>query len=165
MSNQSNRNIRAALAALSLATGLAHAADKGCIELRNSAEVEQDYLDAQGQRAKRLVPVAKVVPGDQVIYTLTAKNVCDKPADHIVIANPIPEHMRFVPDSALGVGTDIAYSLDGAEFKAAGQLTVQDADGSTRIARTDEYRAVRWTFKSSFAPGATAFVRYRAALD
>jgi uncharacterized repeat protein (TIGR01451 family) len=143
----------------------AHAADKGCIELKNSAEVEQEYVNEQGQKAKRLVPAAKVVPGDQVIYTVTAKNVCDKAADSIVIANPVPAHMSFVPGSALGTGTDIAYSLDGADFKAAEQLTVREADGTTRTARADEYRAVRWAFKSSFAPGATAFVRYRAALN
>lgn len=161
----SNTSIRIAIAALSLAAGFAQAADKGCIELKNSAEVEQEYVNEQGQKATRLVPVAKVVPGDQVIYTVTAKNVCDKPADNIVIANPLPEHMSYVPDSALGTGTDIAYSLDGAEFKAAEQLVVHAADGSTRTARADEYRAVRWIFKSSFAPGATAFVRYRAALN
>lgn len=165
MSNTSTRNIRIALAALSLAAGLVHAADKGCIELKNMAEVEQEYVDEQGQKAKRLVPAAKVVPGDQVIYTVTAKNVCDKPADNIAIANPVPEHMSYVPNSALGVGTEIAYSLDGADFKAAEQLTVREADGRERAARADEYRAVRWIFKNSFAPGATAFVRYRAALN
>lgn len=143
----------------------AHAQDKGCIELKNTAEVEQEYVNEQGQKAVRLVPAAKVVPGDQVIFTVTAKNVCDKPADSIVIANPVPEHMSYVPSSALGTGADLAYSLDGKVFKAAEQLTVSDANGSTRAARADEYRALRWVFKDSFAPGATAFVRYRAVLN
>ncbi len=165
MRSTSNRQLHIALAALLLATSVGQAAEKGCIELKNTAEVEQEYVDEHGHKAKRLVPAAKVVPGDQVIYTVTAKNVCDKSADDIVIANPIPDHMRYVPQSAVGTGTEIAYSLNGAEFKAAEQLTVQDADGTTRTARADEYRAVRWTFKNSFAPGATAFVRYRAALD
>ncbi|HKQ83541.1 MAG TPA: hypothetical protein VJS42_15220 [Steroidobacteraceae bacterium] len=161
----SHTSIRIAIAALSLAAGLAQAADLGCIELKNSVEVEQEFVNEQGQTATRLVPAAKVVPGDQVIYTVMAKNVCDKPADNIVIANPVPEHMTYVPNSALGTGTEIAYSLDGADFKAAEQLSVQEADGTTRAARADEYRAVRWIFKHSFAPGATAFVRYRAALN
>lgn len=160
-----NTAIRIASAALTFAAQLAHAAEPGCIVLTNAVEVEQHYTNEQGQPATRLVPAAKVVPGDQVIYTVTARNVCDTPADNIVIANPVPEHMTYVPSSALGTGTDIAYSLDGTEFKAAAQLFVRDADGNTRTARAEEYRALRWTFKHSFAPGATAFVRYRAALD
>lgn len=146
--------------------GVVHSAHaQGCIELKNTAEIEQEYTDAQGKKAKRLVPAAKVVPGDQVIYTVTAKNVCEKPAENIVIANPVPAHMRYVQSSAMGVGTDISYSLDGKSFAQPDALAVREADGSTRPARPDEFRHVRWAFKTPFAPGATAFVRYRATLE
>ena len=64
----------------------------------------------------------------------------------------------------MGVGTEISYSLDGKEFKAPSELSVREADGSTRAARPAEYRAIRWTYKAAFAPGATAFVRYRATV-
>jgi uncharacterized repeat protein (TIGR01451 family) len=149
-------------AAIALVTGIAQA--QGCIELRNAAEVEQEYVDADGRQAKRLVPAGKVVPGTEVIYTITARNVCDKPAENIVIGNPVPAHMSYVAASAIGAGTDITYSLDGKAFAAAEALTVHEADGS-RPARANEYRHVRWVFKAPFAPGATAFVRYRATLD
>ena len=108
------------------------------------------------------MPAGKVVPGDEVVWTITATNVCKTPTDNVVIANPVPEHMTYVADSAMGTGTDIAYSLDGKEFKSAAELQVRAADGTTRAARADEYRAIRWTYKNAFAPGATAFVRYRA---
>jgi uncharacterized repeat protein (TIGR01451 family) len=141
------------------------AQEKGCIELKTSAETEQEYVNEQGQKAKRLVPVGKVVPGDEVIWTITAKNVCDKSAENIVVANPVPEHMSYVANSAMGVGTVIAYSLDNKEFRDVGALTVREQDGSVRAARAEEYRAIRWTYSAPFAPGATAFVRYRAIVN
>jgi uncharacterized repeat protein (TIGR01451 family) len=155
---------RVALAVASLLTfaNAAHAADPGCIELKTVAESEQEYTNDAGQRAKRLVPAAKVVPGDEIIWTITARNVCEKPADNIVIANPVPEQMRYVANSAMGVGADITYSVDGKQFSAPTAIVVHDANGTSRTASPDEYRAVRWTYKSAFAPGATAFVRYRA---
>ena len=160
------RSIGAVAALLALAN-VAHAADtqtagRGCIELKTVAESEQEYTNDAGQKAKRLVPAAKVLPGDEVVWTITAKNVCDKAADSIAIANPLPEQMSYVANSAMGTGADIAYSVDGKEFSAPAALVIHDANGIRRTASADDYRAVRWTYKGSFAPGATAFVRYRA---
>ena len=159
---KSTPRIALAIAALLALANSAHAQDKGCIELKTVAESEQEYVNEQGQKAKRLVPAAKVVPGDEVVWTIVAKNICDKPASDIVIANPVPEQMSFVPNSAIGVGTEITYSLDGKQFNAANALVVNDAAGASRPARADEFRAVRWQYASAFQPGATAFVRYRA---
>ena len=75
----------------------------------------------QGQKVKRLAPAGKVVPGNEVVWTITAVNVCKTPTDNVVIANPVPEHMTYVANSAMGTGTDIAYSLDGKEFKKRGR--------------------------------------------
>ncbi len=148
-------------AALLLTTMNAYAADKACVELKTSAEAEHEVVE-QGQKVKRLVPAGKVVPGDEIVWTITATNVCKEATDNVVIANPVPEHMTYVAGSAMGTGADIAYSLDGREFKNAAELQVRGADGTTRAARADEYRALRWNYKNAFAPGATAFVRYRA---
>jgi uncharacterized repeat protein (TIGR01451 family) len=148
---------------MTLLTAGAYAADKACIELKTTAETEQEVME-QGQKVKRLVPAGKVVPGNQVVWTITAVNVCKEPAANVVVANPVPEHMTYVANSAMGTGTNIVYSLDGKEFKNAAELQVRTADGTTRAARPDEYRAIRWTYKDAFAPGATAFVRYRAVV-
>jgi uncharacterized repeat protein (TIGR01451 family) len=155
-----------ALALLLLAAGSAAAADgrKGCIALQTVAETEQDYTDANGQKATRLVPAAKVVPGTQVVWTVTASNVCDKPADKVFIDNPVPQHMSYVPDSALGAGADIAFSLDGRSFAAPGELQVRVADGSSRAARSDEYTHIRWSFRNAIGPGQVAVARFRATL-
>ena len=152
-----------AMAMLFLATAtIANAQDRGCVELKTVAEVEQQYTNEQGQPATRLMPAEKVVPGNEVVWTITARNLCDKPVADVVIANPVPEQMTFVANSAVGVGTDIQYSLDGKAFAAPASLTVRDANGASRAARPDEYRAVRWTYKAAFPAGATAYVRYRA---
>ena len=111
------------------------------------------------------MPAGKVVPGDQVVWTITAKNICDKSTDNVVVANPVPEHMTYLADSASGVGTDITYSLDGKDFKKAADLTVRDSSGVSRAARPSEYRYIRWVFKAPFDKGAVAFVRYRATID
>jgi len=140
------------------------AQDKNCIELQTVAETEEQYLDEQGGNATRLVPAGKIVPGDEVVWTITAKNVCSTPADNIVIANDVPEHMTYVASSAMGVGTEIVYSLDGEHFAPASTLTVKNEDGSSRPARANEYRSIRWTYTAPFKQGATAFVRYRATV-
>jgi uncharacterized repeat protein (TIGR01451 family) len=158
-----NRKEVTVIAALLLASTTALAQDKACVELKTTAETEQEVVE-QGRTVKRLVAAGKVVPGNEVVWTITARNVCDQAADNIVIANPVPEHMSYVAGTAMGTGADIAYSLDGKAFKRAAELTVPEADGTTRAARADEYRAIRWTYKGAFAPGTTAFVRYRAVV-
>ncbi|MGH8240126.1 MAG: hypothetical protein ACREXP_24360 [Steroidobacteraceae bacterium] len=158
-----NGKIAIAAVWMTLMTAGAHAADQACIELKTSAETEQEVIE-QGRKVKRLVPAGKVVPGNEVVWTITAVNVCKTPTDNVVVANPVPEQMIYVANSAMGTGTDIAYSLDGKEFQNAAELQVRAAGGSTRVARADEYRAIRWTYQTAFAPGATAFVRYRAVV-
>ena len=148
-------------AALLLTTLTATAADKACVELKTSAATEQEVVE-QGQKVRRLAPAGKVVPGDEVVWTITATNVCKTATDNVVIANPVPEQMTYDTGSATATGADVAYSLDGKEFKGASDLSIRAADGTARAARADEYRAIRWTYKNSFAPGASAFVRYRA---
>jgi uncharacterized repeat protein (TIGR01451 family) len=139
----------------------AHAQDRNCVTLKTDAQKEETYLDAQGKQQKRAVAPGKVVPGDEIIWTITATNSCDTPADKIVVNNNVPEHMVYVGDSAMGVGTDISLSLNGRDFAKAADLKVTEA-GVTRAARADEIRSVRWVFAQAFAPKSTAFVRYRA---
>lgn len=143
----------------------AQAQNQNCIELQTLAQTEEQYTDEQGKAAKRLVPADKIVPGDEVIWTITAKNVCDTAAANIVIANPVPEHMSYVANSAMGVGTTITYSLDGQQFAPASELTTKGDDGSERPARANEIRAIRWAYTAPFSKGASAFVRYRATVN
>jgi uncharacterized repeat protein (TIGR01451 family) len=151
-------------AALALSAS-AMAQDKACVVLKTDGQMEQDYIDAQGKPAKRLVPPGKVVPGNEIIWTITANNTCAKPAEKVVIENAVPEHMVYVANSAMGPGTEITYSLNGRDFAKAAELTVREADGTTRPARADEIKKIRWVFPSAFAANATGFARYRAKVQ
>ena len=137
---------------------------QGCIVLKSTAEVEQEVINAKGEKSTQLVPAAKVVPGVEVVWTVTANNICKAPSDKVTINNAVPEHMTYIADSAAGPGTDITYSVDGKSFAAPAQLTVQE-NGAARKARADEYRQIRWVFKDSLQPGASAFARFRAVLN
>jgi uncharacterized repeat protein (TIGR01451 family) len=142
----------------------AFAQSQGCIALKSVAEVEQEVVDTKGQKSVQLVPATRVVPGVVVVWTVTADNVCKQPSDKVTINNAIPEHMTYVANSATGPGADITYSLDGVSFGSADQLTVQE-NGAARKARADEYKHIRWMFRSSLAPGAQAVARFRAVLN
>ena len=107
----SNRLIalHAALLVASSSAGtaaLAQTAERGCIELKTVAEVQEAYVDERGNAATRLVPAAKVVPGDEVIWTIVANNVCATPAGDVAITNPVPSHMRYIGSSAFGPGRE-----------------------------------------------------------
>jgi uncharacterized repeat protein (TIGR01451 family) len=159
--------LRIAVLAMSLGVGasaLAQSADRGCIELKTVAEVEESYVDANGNAATRLAPAAKVVPGDEVVWTIVANNVCTTPAGDVAITNPVPEHMRYVGNSAFGPGASIEFSLDGNAFAAPDALIVADADGSRRPARADEYSAIRWALPRPMGPNESLSVRYRAVV-
>jgi uncharacterized repeat protein (TIGR01451 family) len=142
----------------------AFAQDQGCIALKSVAEVEQAVVNDKGEKSTKLVPAGKVVPGVEVVWTVTANNVCKQPSDKVTINNAVPEHMTYVANSAVGPGSDVTYSLDGKSFGTAEQLVVK-ADGGERKARADEYRHIRWVFKNSLQPGAQAFARFRAVLN
>lgn len=154
-----------ALSLLLLSALNVHAADKPCIELKNDVQMEQAYTDAQGKQATRLVAPGKIVPGNEVVYTITATNVCDKPATNVVVNNPVPAHMNYVMNSAMGVGTDITYSVDGKSFAKLDALSVKNADGSSRAVHADEIKNIRWVYTTAINPGQSGFVRFRATVQ
>lgn len=159
--------VHAALIAATMSAGtaaLAQTAERGCIELKTVAETQEAYVDERGNAATRLVPAAKVVPGDEVVWTIVANNVCTTPAGDIAITNPLPEHMRYVGSSAFGPGSNIEFSLDGSTFAVPEALVVAEADGSRRAARADEYLAIRWVLARPMGPSESLIVRYRATV-
>ena len=145
-------------------TSQAFAQAKSCIELKTTAEVEKEVVNAKGEKTKVLAPAGKVVPGTEVVWTVTANNVCKQPSEKVTINNPVPEHMSYVANSAFGAGSDITYSLDGKTFAAPAELSVTE-NGASRQARADEYRHIRWVFRSPLQPGASAVARFRAVLN
>jgi uncharacterized repeat protein (TIGR01451 family) len=156
--------ILGASAVLALVFSAQAMAQANCIELKTTAEVEKEVVNDKGEKSRVLAPAATVVPGTEVVMTVTANNTCKQPSDKVVINNPVPEHMTLVPGSAIGAGSDITFSVDGKTFAPAGKLTVTE-NGVARAARAEEYRHVRWEFKNPIPAGSSAFGRFRATLN
>ena len=137
----------------------------GCIILTTAAEQQKSVTAADGSSAIQYQPAAKVVPGTEVVWTTTARNTCARPAEKVVIDQPVPEHMVFVADSAVGGGAQITLSVDGKDYLPATALTARNADGSSRAARATDVRSVRWTLSGPIAPQSEFTARYRAVLQ
>lgn len=153
------------LATVAPATLAAPASSTGSIELTIVGQMEQEYRDAKGQKAKRLVPITKIVPGDEVIYTITYLNKGAQPADRVVVSDPIPPEVTYVDGSAFGPGTEIEFSADGGKsWGAPATLKVKGADGTERAATAADYSHIRWKLGAPVGPGQKGFVRFRAVL-
>jgi len=141
---------------------LAQESERGCIELKTEALVEESYLDDTGQLATRRIAAEKVVPGDEVVWQITALNVCEAPVAEVAITNPVPLQMIYVGDTAFGNRTQLSFSLDGGEFTTPDALRVAEFDGDSRLARAEEYKHVRWLLEGALEPAAILVVGYNA---
>jgi uncharacterized repeat protein (TIGR01451 family) len=138
----------------------------GKVELKMAAEKEIEVTGANGEKIVQRVPAEKVIPGDEVIYTITYVNNGDEPAENLVVKNPIPEHMKYVAGSATGESSVITYSVDnGKSFDAPEKLTVKDAKGNMAPAKSTDYTNIRWTLSKSVAPKTSGLVSFRARLE
>lgn len=150
------------LSALLLAVSV-HAAP-GAVEVKSIAEVEVEVVNAKGKKVLKRQPVEKAVPGTEVIYTTTFKNLINKPVGNIALTNPVPDNTTYKAGSATGVNTDITYSLNGKDYAPLGSLKVKDKDGKTRDALPAEITHIRWTYRSDLPVGKTGEISFRAAI-
>jgi uncharacterized repeat protein (TIGR01451 family) len=148
-----------ALLAITVARGQA---DSGSISVKAIAEVESQTLE-RGRQISKLVPADRVVSGDWIIYTLEVRNTASATVPAPTVTYPVPEHMSYVAESAVGPATEISYSVDGGRhFDVAENLKIQDADGQLRPAGAADYTHIRWQLKNSLKANSVAFVRFRA---
>ncbi|MDB5857404.1 MAG: conserved repeat domain [Ramlibacter sp.] len=159
--------IFATLLALAAATSPALAqTGAGDIEFRNVAEQEVDVKAADGKVEKKRVAVAKAIPGAEIIYTSTFRNVGKRPAANIQVVNPVPANTVLVGGSAFGENTEITYSADGAKtWATADKVKVKGADGKERPAGISELTHVRWVYRGELAPGKQAAVGFRVVVN
>jgi uncharacterized repeat protein (TIGR01451 family) len=132
------------------------------LEIRAVAEVESKSTE-RGREIVKLIPADRVVPGDRVLYTLEVRNSGAAVLDAPVVIQPVPEHMRYVADTAVGPGVEVTYSVDGGHtFDRAENLKVSGSDGKPRLALAADYTHIRWQLKNSLKVNSMAFVRFRA---
>src|ERR1700733_3367222 len=113
---------------------------------------------AAGRALVELVPADKVVPGDRGIYTLEVRNGAETALDAPSFSYPIPEHMRYIADSAVGPGAAVSYSVDGGHtFARAEDLKVKGPDGKLRAAAAADYTDIHWQLKNRLKANSVAF--------
>ena len=137
------------------------------IQLTSVAEVEVTEKNAQGEKEvkRKEAALAKVVPGDLVIFTTRYVNTGKQPAGNVTVMNPVPEHMTYVDKSAEGKGARIDFSVDGGKtYGSPDKLTVKDGQGRARPALARDYTHIRWVLTAPLAPEGTGSVSFRAQL-
>ncbi len=131
------------------------------IAIKAIAEVELRIIE-QGREIPKLVPADRVVPGDRVFYTLEVRNTDGAVVAAPAVTYPIPEHMQYVADSAVGPGAEVSFSVDGGRsFDAAENLKIRTPEGTLRAAVAADYTNIRWQLKKNLKGHAVAFVRFR----
>jgi uncharacterized repeat protein (TIGR01451 family) len=126
------------------------------LEVKATAAVRQD---------SGLVPADRVVPGDEVFYTLEIRNTGSRPLATPTVDFAIPEHMRYLANSAVGAGAEVSYSVDGGHtFERPENLMMAAGGGDPRLATAADYTHIRWRFKHSLKSKAMALARFRAVV-
>jgi uncharacterized repeat protein (TIGR01451 family) len=151
--------------AVALAGLPAMAQEQGHLNVQTVVQKEEIIVRPDGETERRLVPAATVVPGDDVIYTITFTNTSSETADNIVITNPLAGELTYVEGSAFGPGTTIEFSVDGGNtYAAASELTVTE-NGEVRPAEPKDFTHIRWVMQNELQAGAQGLARFRARLD
>jgi len=132
------------------------------VAVRAIAEVESRMVE-HGREVRKLLPADRVASGDWIIYTLEVRNTAPTTIRNPTVIYPVPEHMSYVADSAVGPATEVSFSVDGGHsFDVPENLKLQDADGQRRLAAAAEYTHIRWQLKHGLKGNSVAFVRFRA---
>lgn len=141
------------------------AQDSGQLNVKTTVQKELLVEKDNGEIERQLVAADSVVPGDNVIYTITFTNIGTEATENVVIVNPIAENLSYIEGSAFGPGTKIEFSADGGEsFAAAEELMVASSEGQ-RPATIEDYTHLRWTLLNDLAAGAQGMAQFRARLD
>ena len=157
------RGLAATWLGLALLSGSVAWAQSSPVSLQSKVETERLVKQADGKMLATLVPVKSAVPGEEVIFTNTFSNTGTKPADKLVLTNPVANDLRL--KKAWGSNAAITYSVDGGkQFDAPEALKVKGADGQMRAAKTEDYTHVRWVMQESLAAGASTAVGFNAVV-
>jgi uncharacterized repeat protein (TIGR01451 family) len=134
------------------------------LAVKTIVEVESKRTEA-GREVVKLVPADRVVPGDQLLYTVQVRNTGAAAVASPTVTEAIPEYTRYVADSAVGPGATVSYSVDGGRtFDRAENLSVQGSDGQQRPAVAADITHIRWQLKIRLQSNSVAFVRFRAVV-
>lgn len=153
-----------ALLAVCAASAASGQATLNGLVVKAVAEVEIRAVH-DGIESVRLAPADRLVPGDEVIYTLEIRNPNAAAVHAPTVTEPIPAHMAYVGGSATGPGADVSYSVDGGQtFDRPEKLRTADVEGQLHEANPQDYTHIRWKLKNTLKSNSVAFARFRAVV-
>jgi uncharacterized repeat protein (TIGR01451 family) len=120
------------------------------IKLTLQVQKEQRQAAADGTTTVTLVPVAKVIPGDRLVYVLSYINTGTQPISDVVLDYPLPAGVAYRAAAEGSLAPLV--SIDGSHFAPT-------AEGARPI------KALRWQVPGALAPGAHGQISFKATLD
>jgi uncharacterized repeat protein (TIGR01451 family) len=109
-----------------------------------------------------------VLPGDVIRYTLRFTNTQEQAVQNVVFSNPVPQGLRYVPESAAASAPSVAitFSIDGGKTYSAQPMieVVENGERRSVPAPARMYTHVRWTVEGWIQPGAQVTAEFRAEL-
>lgn len=137
------------------------AAHATSVELSSKIFVEKTTQLPNGTKRTVLEAPKTILPGDQLVFVVNYKNVEAKPANNIIITNPLPNAVKFIETQD---GSEIV-SVDGGNvWGQLSQLTVRKADGTMRPAFASDVTHLRWKLPKSIGAGAGGKLIFRGAV-
>ena len=135
------------------------------VTLVSKSYKEVHEITKNGKKEIKYIDIDKILPGDIVLYKNTINNLDNKPANNMVLQNPIPEHTQYIESSAKCENAcEILYSVDGGKiYKDASKLMVNE-NNTPRLAKPSEYTNVKWILKTPLKPNSTTYVSFKTKL-
>lgn len=146
-----------------LLSSVAHAEEKGAIEIKNEAFKE---VAVPNSTTKKLLPAGSAAPGETLLYVLTVKNISDKPVSNVVVGNPVPNYTEYKLDSQTSNNAKFEVSIDhGKTFGSLGVLQKTATDGSKSVAQAKDVTNLRWTLSTALKAKEETKISYRLQLQ
>lgn len=132
---------------------------QSAVRLDSNVTVERVTTAADGTTSSSWEKPVTVVPGDKLRFTIRATNGGNKPAEALVINNPIPRAVAFTSTPDL---QNFVVSIDGGKsWGALEALTITDAVTQLqRPATPDDVTNVKWQVPQAVAPGQSFAVTF-----
>ncbi len=134
----------------------------GPLEVTAKVMVESKQRAADGTTRVTLAPVARVVPGDRVVFQLAYRNTGRQPLADIVLDNPVPAAIAYRGPADGSVAPEV--SVDGRTYGPLASLRVALPGGGTRPAAPADVSHVRWKLGAPLAAGAAGRLAFQAVL-
>lgn len=116
-----------------------------------------------GAPVQQLIPAKDIREGEVVHYTLTVQNLGTQPAHNVLVTKPVPINTLYLAGSAVAPNAAVTFSADGGKtFAIAKDLSIIRDGAVVKPVPAELYTHIRWQMRYPLAPGAVAYVRFRA---